>query len=166
VPSGAVTLHNRGMMMLLAGGRSWAGNCRVVLITLLVVACSAGCNSSPASPSGSAPFSQVDLRLGAGEEAAVGRVVTVHYTGWLYNEAAPDNKGLQFDSSAGTPGFTFTVGIGEVIAGWDQGIPGMRTGGARRLVVPPSLAYGASRNERIPPAATLVFDIELVSIDQ
>jgi FKBP-type peptidyl-prolyl cis-trans isomerase FkpA len=154
------------MTMMLASGRTWAAIGRLVMVTVLVAAGSAGCNSSPASPSGSAPFSQVDLRLGTGDTAAAGNVVTVHYTGWLYNESAPDNKGVQFDSSAGTPGFTFTLGIGGVIAGWDQGVPGMRTGGSRRLIVPPSLAYGASRNERIPPAATLVFDIELLSVGQ
>jgi FKBP-type peptidyl-prolyl cis-trans isomerase FkpA len=123
-----------------------------------------GCNSSPASPSGSAPFSQVDLRIGTGDQATAGRTVTVHYTGWLYSDTAGDNKGLQFDTSAGTEGFVFTLGAGQVIDGWEQGVPGMRIGGSRRLVVPPSLAYGESRNERIPPNATLVFDIELIGV--
>jgi FKBP-type peptidyl-prolyl cis-trans isomerase FkpA len=136
------------------------------MLAVLATGASSACNSSPAAPSGSAPYSQVDLRIGTGDEAAVGRRVTVQYTGWLYSESATDNKGLQFDTSTGTSGFVFTVGVGQVIAGWEQGVPGMRVGGARRLVVPPSLAYGSSRNERIPPNSTLVFDIELVSIAQ
>jgi FKBP-type peptidyl-prolyl cis-trans isomerase len=71
---------------------------------------------------------------------------------------------LQFDSSTGTTPFTFTLGTGSVIKGWDQGVPGMREGGQRRLVVPPPLAYGTSRNGIIPPNATLLFDITLISV--
>lgn len=131
------------------------------LVTLSVLI--GGCADSATSPS-SAPFSQTDLRAGAGAEAVSGATVTVNYTGWLYDASRPDQKGLQFDSSAGTTPFSFTLGSGRVIAGWDRGVAGMKVGGVRRLVVPPSLGYGGTRNGLIPPNATLVFDIELLSV--
>lgn len=124
----------------------------------------AGCGESPTAPSSYAPYSQTDLRVGTGASAAIGNTVTVNYTGWLYDASKPDQKGLQFDSSVGTTPFTFTLGAGRVINGWEQGVPGMNTGGLRRLVVPPSLAYGAGRNGIIPPYATLVFEIELLEV--
>jgi FKBP-type peptidyl-prolyl cis-trans isomerase FkpA len=94
----------------------------------------------------------------------VGKVLSVHYTGWFFNESATDQKGVQFDSSRSTEPFTFTPGLGSVIAGWDQGLVGMRVGGVRRLVVPPFLAYGSGRSGPIPPNATLVFEIELLDV--
>ena len=124
----------------------------------------AGCTESPTAPSSYAPFGQTDLVVGAGTSAALGNTVTVNYTGWLYDASKPDQKGLQFDSSAGTTAFTFTLGSGQVINGWEQGVPGMSVGGLRRLVVPPSLAYGSARNSLIPPYATLVFEIELLEV--
>jgi FKBP-type peptidyl-prolyl cis-trans isomerase FkpA len=123
-----------------------------------------GCNTAPTSPSASAPFSQTDLQIGNGTEAASGKALSVNYTGWLYDGSKADRKGLQFDTSIGRDVFTFTLGVGQVIGGWDQGLPGMKVGGVRRLVVPPSLAYGAVRNQNIPPFATLVFDIELLDV--
>jgi FKBP-type peptidyl-prolyl cis-trans isomerase FkpA len=126
---------------------------------------SAGCTESVTSPSGSAPYSQTDIRAGTGATAIAGGLATVHYTGWLYDESGTDGKGLQFDSSVGQDPFKFAIGFGQVIGGWDQGVPGMRVGGVRRLVIPPSLAYGATRNGPIPPNATLVFDIELLAVE-
>ncbi len=123
-----------------------------------------GCQNPPTSPSTNARFNQTDLRVGTGADAAPGNALTVNYTGWLYDGSKPDTKGVQFDSSAGRDAFIFTLGAGQVINGWDIGLVGMKAGGARRLVVPPSLGYGAGRNGPIPPFATLVFDIELVSI--
>jgi FKBP-type peptidyl-prolyl cis-trans isomerase FkpA len=140
------------------------GSFPIVVGFTLLLSASAGCTDSLTSPSGSAPFSQTDIRAGTGAPAIGGSSVTVHYTGWLYSESRPDQKGMQFDSSAGGTAFTFTLGIGQVIAGWDQGVAGMRVGGLRRLVVPPSLAYGDVRNGPIPPNATLVFDIELLQV--
>jgi FKBP-type peptidyl-prolyl cis-trans isomerase FkpA len=128
--------------------------------TLLV----AGCTDSPTAPSAYAPFSRTDLRLGTGNPAAVGSVLTVHYSGWLYDPAQPEQKGVQFDSSAGRDPFSFTLGAGQVIAGWDQGLVGMNVGGLRRLVIPPSLAYGGTRTGIIPPFATLVFEVELLEV--
>jgi FKBP-type peptidyl-prolyl cis-trans isomerase FkpA len=124
----------------------------------------AGCSNPPTSPSNYAPFSKTDLREGTGTAAADGNVLTVNYTGWLYNRSQPDQKGAQFDSSVGGTPFSFTLGAGQVISGWDQGLLGMKVGGLRRLVIPPSLGYGASRVHSIPPNATLVFEIELLDV--
>jgi FKBP-type peptidyl-prolyl cis-trans isomerase FkpA len=104
------------------------------------------------------------LRVGSGAEAAAGKVVSVHYTGWLYDGSKPDGKGIQFETSVGTTPFSFTLGFGQVITGWDQGLPGMKVGGVRRLVIPPSLAYGSVRNGPIPPNATLIFEVELIDV--
>lgn len=107
-----------------------------------------------------------DLVVGTGAEATTGRSLTVHYTGWLYKASAVDNKGTKFDSSLdrGTP-FTFTLGGGQVIQGWDQGVAGMRVGGQRRLVIPPSLGYGSRGQGSIPGNATLVFDVQLLAVN-
>ena len=129
----------------------------------LLVLVAAGCGESPTSPS-TAPYKQTDVRLGTGTEATSGVTVTVNYTGWLYDAAKLDGKGVQFDTSIGGDPFAFTLGIGQVIQGWDQGIAGMKVGGLRRLVIPPSLAYGPVRFGPIPPDATLVFDIELMDV--
>lgn len=123
-----------------------------------------GCDGGATGPSSTAPFSQVDLRLGTGAEAAAGKALTVNYTGWLYDPTKPDLKGLQFDTSAGTTAFTFTLGIQQVIVGWDAGLVGMKVGGIRKLVIPPSLAYGGVRNSSIPPFTTLVFEVELLDV--
>jgi FKBP-type peptidyl-prolyl cis-trans isomerase FkpA len=134
------------------------------VLAAAAIGLAAGCSNTPTTPSSYAPYSQVDLRLGTGTEAAAGNTVTLNYTGWLYDPTQPDGKGLVFDTSiTGTP-LSFTLGAGQVIAGFDQGVTGMKVGGARRLVIPPSLGYGAARNNSIPPYATLVFDIDLLDI--
>ena len=106
-----------------------------------------------------------ELKEGTGATAVAGRPVSVHYTGWLYSESAAENKGTKFDSSVdrGAP-FSFTLG-GNVIAGWNQGIVGMKVGGQRRLIIPPSLGYGASGQGAIPGNATLVFDVQLLAVN-
>ena len=109
----------------------------------------------------------VVLKPGAGPTIAAGQMAVVQYTGWLYEDAAADHKGKKFDSSldSGKP-FSFPVGTGSVIKGWDQGVVGMQVGESRRLVIPPDLAYGDSgAGGVIPPGATLVFDVELVKIE-
>jgi len=137
----------------------------VAFAALVVLsAAAAGCNDSPTTPSNYAPYSQTDLRVGTGADAVNGRLLTVHYTGWFYNAAQPDRKGPQFESSVGATPFSFTLGAGQVISGWDRGAAGMKVGGVRRLIIPPSLAYGASRNGPIPPNATLVFELELLAV--
>ncbi|MGE0040580.1 MAG: FKBP-type peptidyl-prolyl cis-trans isomerase [Vicinamibacterales bacterium] len=135
-------------------------------LVALVLGTAACGGSSPTSPTGSAPYSATDLVVGTGAEAATGRIVVVNYTGWLYDSGAPDNKGRQFDSTTGRGPFTFVLGAGSVIRGWDQGVVGMKVGGQRRLVIPPELAYGSAGagNGLIPPNATLVFDIELLLV--
>ena len=107
-----------------------------------------------------------DTTIGSGAEATSGQQISVHYTGWLYDPAAPENKGRKFDSSRdrGQP-FEFTLGVGQVIGGWDQGFAGMKVGGSRTLVIPPELGYGArGAGGVIPPNATLLFEVELLGV--
>jgi FKBP-type peptidyl-prolyl cis-trans isomerase FkpA len=124
----------------------------------------AGC-ANPSAPSTPVTFTITDVRVGTGVLVETGDFLQVNYTGWLYDGTKPDNKGQQFDAStAGFP-LTFWLGTGQVIAGWEQGVPGMRVGGLRRLTIPSSLAYGrAGAGAGIPPNASLVFEIELVSV--
>lgn len=107
-----------------------------------------------------------DTKIGEGAEAVPGQLITVHYTGWLFDEGAPDNKGRKFDSSRdrGEP-FTFELGAGHVIQGWDNSFAGMRVGGQRTLVIPPEQGYGArGAGGVIPPNATLIFEVELLAV--
>jgi FKBP-type peptidyl-prolyl cis-trans isomerase FkpA len=134
------------------------------LVLVAALCAAAGCTESPTSPSNFASFSQTDLAVGTGGDAVNGRILTVHYTGWFYSENATDKKGPQFETSLGGEPFLFVLGQGNVIAGWDLGTVGMKVGGRRRLIIPPSLAYGGIRNGPIPPNATLVFEIELVDV--
>jgi FKBP-type peptidyl-prolyl cis-trans isomerase len=107
-----------------------------------------------------------DIAEGSGATATAGQTVSVHYTGWLHDPAALEAKGRKFDSSRdrGDP-FSFPLGAGHVIQGWDQGVAGMKIGGQRRLTIPPELGYGArGAGGVIPPNATLVFDVELLGL--
>ncbi len=107
-----------------------------------------------------------NVAAGPGNEARPGRRVAVHYTGWLFHPDKPGNHGRQFDSSRdrGQP-IEFTLGQGDVIPGWEQGIEGMKVGGKRTLVIPPNLAYGRQgMPPTIPANATLVFDVELTAV--
>ena len=113
-----------------------------------------------------AQLQKTDRVVGTGTVARDGDVVQVSYTGWLYDANAKDRHGAEFDSSEenGEP-ISFTLGAGEVIAGWDQGIRGMHVGGKRTLVIPARLAYGSrGAGDAVPPNATLVFDVELVGV--
>jgi FKBP-type peptidyl-prolyl cis-trans isomerase FkpA len=109
---------------------------------------------------------KTDAAVGEGNEATAGRLVTVHYTGWLHDPAANENKGRKFDSSRDrNEPFSFRLGTGQVIRGWDEGVAGMKVGGRRTLVIPPALGYGAQgAGGVIPPNATLVFDVELLDV--
>ena len=133
-------------------------------IALILSALIAGCGETPTTPSQFAPFSQIDLRVGTGTEATTSNTVTVDYTLWLYDATATGNRGIQIESSVGGTPFTFVLGSSDVIQGWNRGVAGMRVGGIRRLVIPPSLAYGQNRKGIIPQNATLVFDIELLDV--
>lgn len=123
-----------------------------------------------AAPQSAPPTELVitDAKVGEGPVIAAGKTAVVHYTGWLYDTAAPENKGAKFDSSRDrNEPFPFALGKGQVIQGWDQGVDGMKVGGQRRLVIPPQLAYGerGTPGGPIPPNATLVFDVELLKIE-
>ena len=138
---------------------------RIALVIAIALS-AAACGGSDSSPSNtpappSAPFSRTDLREGTGATATAGRTVTVSYTGWLYDPTKPESKGTQFDSSTN---FSFQLGVGRVIAGWDQGVDGMKVGGQRRLVIPPNLGYGSQMVGSIPPNSTLVFDVTLLNV--
>ena len=109
----------------------------------------------------------VDTKVGEGAEAQEGQTVTVHYTGWLFDKNAPENKGTKFDSSRDRDEpFDFPLGQGHVIQGWDEGVQGMKVGGQRTLVIPPEMGYGRQgAGGVIPPNATLVFEVELLEIN-
>jgi FKBP-type peptidyl-prolyl cis-trans isomerase len=109
---------------------------------------------------------KIDVKLGEGAQAAAGQRVTVHYTGWLYDEAAPNHHGNKFDSSRDrNEPFVFPLGAGMVIRGWDEGVAGMKVGGQRTLTIPPEMGYGAhGAGGVIPPNAALVFDVELLGV--
>ncbi|MDP6436061.1 MAG: FKBP-type peptidyl-prolyl cis-trans isomerase [Gammaproteobacteria bacterium] len=108
----------------------------------------------------------IDVVEGDGEAATAGQDVVVHYTGWLYQPGAPENRGKKFDSSVdrGQP-FIFPLGAGRVIRGWDEGVAGMQIGGKRVLIIPPDMGYGArGAGADIPPNATLVFEVDLLDL--
>lgn len=127
----------------------------------------AACKRSESPESGaaaSAPLQTIDVVAGTGKEAAEGSTAVVHYTGWLYEPKAPEQRGAQFDSSQGREPFSFQVGGGQVIEGWDKGVKGMKVGGKRKLIVPANMGYGASGAGPIPPNATLLFEVELLDV--
>jgi FKBP-type peptidyl-prolyl cis-trans isomerase FkpA len=136
------------------------------LVICLLAVLAVSCSDAPTAATSAAPYSQLDMLVGNGAEAVNGQILVVNYTGWIYDGAQPDGKGLQFQSSIGGDPFKFVLGTQSVIAGWDRGILGMKVGGRRRLVIPPSLGYGNIRNFSIPPNATLVFEVDLVGIEE
>jgi FKBP-type peptidyl-prolyl cis-trans isomerase FkpA len=120
----------------------------------------------PKTPPARPAYTRTDLQVGTGREAQKGRGLSVHYTGWLYDPAQPEMKGRMFDSSRDRGPFNFQLGAGQVIPGWDQGFDGMKVGGRRRLIIPPSLGYGVdgAGGGIIPPNATLIFEMELLDV--
>jgi FKBP-type peptidyl-prolyl cis-trans isomerase FkpA len=123
----------------------------------------------PPPPAPITELQRIDLHVAPGEGISQGQVAVVHYTGWLYEPGAPENKGKKFDSSRdrGQP-LRFTIGAGQVIKGWEEGVQGMRVGSQRRLIIPSHLAYGerGAGGGVIPPNAMLLFDIELLAIEE
>ena len=143
----------------------------LLMAAWLGVAFCAAAEEPPVSvpPAASEVVLQVtDPVAGIGDEALPGMIVIVHYTGWLHDPSAGDGRGKKFDSSRerGQP-FAFPLGAGHVIKGWEQGVPGMKVGGVRRLLIPPSLAYGGRSigNGLIPPNSTLLFEVELLAVE-
>ena len=109
---------------------------------------------------------KTDTKLGDGAEAQAGQTVIVHYTGWLYDEGAPESKGAKFDSSLDrNEPFDFPLGAGRVIEGWEVGVAGMRIGGQRTLIIPSDMGYGEQgAGNDIPPNATLLFEVKLLNV--
>jgi FKBP-type peptidyl-prolyl cis-trans isomerase FkpA len=142
-------------------------------LALVAAACSKEQSPKPAAAAAAAvapptELQKTDIVKGTGEGISLGQVAVVHYTGWLYDPAAPEQKGTKFDSSRdrGEP-FKFAIGAGLVIRGWDEGVQGMQPGGQRRLVVPAEFGYGdRGAGGVIPPGATLIFDVELLKIEE
>jgi FKBP-type peptidyl-prolyl cis-trans isomerase FkpA len=144
----------------------------VTMFAMVLLAAACG-NKQQATPQPATPvpapaeLQKIDIVQGAGEGISQGQVAVVHYTGWIYDPTAPEQKGTKFDSSRdrGQP-FSFMIGAGQVIRGWDEGVQGMQPGGQRRLVIPPDLAYGEPGKGPIPANATLLFDVELLQIQE
>lgn len=128
------------------GGGSDSGNAAVVL-------------PNPAA------LTKTDTVLGTGAEAAAGTTVAVHYTLYLYSDSVANFKGTQLETSVGASPYTFKLGTGAVIPGFEQGVLGMKAGGKRTILVPSSLGYGASGSGKVPPNAGLVFDLDLVTVN-
>jgi FKBP-type peptidyl-prolyl cis-trans isomerase FkpA len=145
------TLSALGMAVFLAAGSAVAAPAAKV---------------APAAPAAARPtqLQKIDTVVGKGKEAVAGKTVTVHYTGWLYAPKSPQSHGARFDSSVGGEPFTFPLGMGGVIKGWDQGVAGMKVGGKRTLIIPSELGYGARGIGPIPPNANLIFDVELLDV--
>ena len=133
----------------------------ILLLATAMVAVSA-CDYVATEPS--LPFTKQDLRVGTGAEVTNNRTILVHLQGWIHNADRPEGKGIQFVSTLDGPPSFFIVGSGEVITGLNLGVIGMREGGIRRLVIPPTLAYGAQGFGVIPPYSNLVYEIEIVEV--
>ena len=145
---------------------------KLVATVALTLAAVTACAQTGAPPAAAAAPVEVkdlvkkDTKEGAGKAAEKGKAVSVHYTGWLYDAAAPEQKGKKFDSSLDRQiPFGFILGAGKVIKGWEEGVVGMKEGGKRTLVIPASLGYGdRGAGGVIPPGATLLFEVELLKI--
>jgi FKBP-type peptidyl-prolyl cis-trans isomerase FkpA len=137
----------------------------LALTALFPLASPAAEDSTAPAPTDQQKLVVHDTLVGTGAEAKPGATVKVNYTGWLYDPKASDHHGKQFDSSIGRGPFSFPLGAGRVIKGWDQGVAGMKVGGKRTLIIPASLGYGdRGAGDDIPPGATLVFDVELLGV--
>ena len=143
-----------------------------ISLSLLLAACSQEAPPSTPAADEQAETSESGLKIktlknGYGKAAEPGDLVTVHYTGWLYDADAPDMRGQKFDSSVDrNQKFQFPLGAGRVIKGWDEGVAGMLIGETRELTIPPEIAYGdRGAGAAIPPGATLVFEVELFAAE-
>lgn len=137
----------------------------VFAASLALTACGGGGSGGGSTPAVSSPaaLTKTDSVVGTGMGTVAGGTVKVHYTGYLYDASLANFKGRQFDSSVGGNPYQFVLGSGTVIAGFDQGVMGMKVGGKRTVLIPSNLGYGASGSQGIPGGSGLVFDLELVS---
>lgn len=151
-------LATRRLTLLLALGTS-----------LGLAACGGGGSGSTSDPNGWAAVTAlktVDTVVGTGTQADTTKTVSVNYTGYIYDVRVADTRGSQFDTSVGKTPFSFKLGAGSVIPGFDQGVTGMKVGGKRSITIPAALAYGSNgAGTSIPPNAALVFDVELLSVN-
>jgi FKBP-type peptidyl-prolyl cis-trans isomerase FkpA len=132
--------------------------------SLFTVAAHAATAVAPPKPKVEMGLQKIDTVVGKGKVAEPGKEVTVNYTGWIYAPKAPKKHGEQFDSSIGRAPFSFPLGGGQVIQGWDQGVAGMKVGGKRTLIIPAALGYGARGVGPIPANSDLIFDVELLDV--
>lgn len=133
-------------------------------LTLALAGCERAKAPQQAATAPAAAFQKIDTVTGTGKEAVAGATAVVNYTGWLYDPSAASKHGAQFDSSIGREPFSFELGAGRVIKGWDDGVQGMKVGGKRTLIVPADMGYGDGGAGPIPPGATLIFDVELLDV--
>lgn len=144
--------------------------CGLLSIWMLAAVMLSACSRHEAPPPSHGRverFEWTDVKVGDGAVARSGQDVSVHYTGWLYDQNAPDKHGRKFDSSVDrAKPFSFLLGAGRVIRGWDEGVAGMRVGGKRILMVPPDYGYGAdgAGGGVIPPNGSMVFEVELLGV--
>ena len=142
---------------------------RRLILPLAVAVLFAACTPSAPPYAGGdvAQLQRIDQVVGTGALAESGKRVTVHYTGWVHEQTAADKHGTKFDSSRDrNEPFTFALGAGQVIRGWDEGVAGMRVGGKRTLLLPAEYGYGKhGAGGVIPPGASLVFDVELLGVE-
>ncbi|OIQ77921.1 FK506-binding protein [mine drainage metagenome] len=137
----------------------------ICALGLLLSACGNDAHPVTSGSIGPTALQTTDTTVGTGQAAAAGNTVIVNYTGWLYDASAVNFHGAQFDTSVGKAPFQFNLGAGQVIAGWDQGVAGMKVGGTRTLIIPSSLGYGsAGAGDVIPPNAALVFTVDLLAV--
>jgi peptidylprolyl isomerase len=140
-----------------------AGLAAIALAALFAGAISSGSHAQGQEVTTASGLKIIDTKVGDGATPKTGQNCVMHYTGWLYNGGV---KGEKFDSSVdrGEP-FTFAIGTGQVIGGWDEGVASMKVGGKRTLIIPPELGYGSrGAGGVIPPNATLMFDVELLDV--
>ena len=139
---------------------------RVLLLALCatMLGLSSAAHAAAATPGAKLSLQKIDTRPGSGREAITGSTVTIHYTGWLYAPKSSTLRGASFDSSLDAAPFTFKLGGGSVIKGWDEGIRGMKVGGKRTLIVPAELGFGKHGLGPVPSGSNLIFNIELMDV--